>query len=101
MNSTHRSIIESPLFETQLAEIDSDVRHTDLVQQSFCFEVSTRPESFPNITGTTFRFLRTQANLAGCPSMWVYFTIDGPHHCTLQVVLVAEDQPATSIFQDR
>ncbi len=97
---THRSINESHFFKDQLAAIEPDVRRTDRVQESFSVEIATRPESFPTIIGTALRFLRTQANLAGCPSMWVYFTIDNATHCTLQVVLVAEEQVAVSIFRD-
>lgn len=100
MITTFRSINESALFAEQMASIEPDARRTDIVQESFSVAVSSRPESFPTILGTRFRYLKTRANLGGCPSLWVYFTIDNPHACTLQVVLVAEEVAAASIFRD-
>lgn len=100
MATSFRTIIESPLYEEQLARIEPDARSTDLVQESFSASLASHAEFFPTITGTRFRYLRTRANLGGCPSMWVYFTIDDPNHCTLRIVVVAAGRSADSIFRD-
>ncbi len=47
-----------------------------------------------------FHFLRTRPNLGGCSALWVYFTIDGPHYCTLQAARIAEELLPPSIFHD-
>jgi hypothetical protein len=98
--TTHRTIIESPEYEEQLARIEPDVRNTDLVHESFTGSIASHAEFFPTIAGTRFRYLRTRANLGGCPSMWVYFTIDDPDHCTLRIVVVAAGRAPDSIFRD-
>lgn len=100
METVHRTIIESPEYEEQLARIEPDARKTDLVQESFSTSIAVNPEHFPTIKGTRFRYLCTRANLGGCPSLWVYFTIDDPNHCTLRIVVVATDRSAESIFSD-
>jgi hypothetical protein len=100
MEIVHRTIIESPLYTEQLARIEPDTRKTDLVQESFSTGIAINPEHFPAITGTRFRYLRTRANLGGCPSLWVYFTIDDPNRCTLRIVVPASERTAESIFSD-
>jgi hypothetical protein len=98
--TTYRTIIESPLYQEQIAEIEPDVRSTDLVQESFSASIASNPEFFPTIVGTRFRYLQTRASLGGCPSLWVYFTIDDPDICTLQIVIVAAGRDPESVFRD-
>jgi hypothetical protein len=100
MATIMRTVVESPLYTAQLAAIEPDVRRTDIVHESFSYEVASGAESFPTIIGTPLRFLRTRANLGGCPGLWVYFTIDDPSYCTLQIVLVADERVSVSIFRD-
>jgi hypothetical protein len=96
----HRTLIESARFTADLARIEPDVRRTDLIQEDFSEEVACRAEFFSLIEGTTLRFLRTRPDLGGCPALWVYFTIDGPHYCTLWAARIAEELLPPSIFQD-
>lgn len=100
MVATYRTVIESPLYAEQLARIEPDARCTDLVQESFTASIASRPDFFPTIAGTRLRYLCTRANLGGCPSLWVYFTIDDPNYCTLRIVIVAGGRPPDSIFRD-
>jgi hypothetical protein len=100
MVAKYRTLIESERYTADLARIEPDVRRTDLIREDFDEDVACRAEFFPLIEGTTLRFLRTRPDLGGCPALWVYFTIDGPHYCTLQAARIAEELLPPSIFHD-
>ena len=56
--STHRSITESPLYSEQLKEF-GEIRHFDEALEGVMWALSTNPEYFEPIPGTTLRFVRT------------------------------------------
>lgn len=93
MAAKHRNVIEGEVFTQQKVDIQPNARLFDLVIESFSFNVATWADFFPVIPGTTLRFLQTRDGLGGCPALWVYFTIDGPDHCTLRWVQRAEETP--------
>gem|GEM_PF-3060164 len=87
-----RTVKRTKQFSQEARELQPNARRLDEQLAGVEWAVATRPESFPLIPETQYRFLKTRAGLAEAPVIRVYFTIDDEEYCTLRHI-VPEDPP--------